>query len=145
MPPKRKFKSTKMDTRKTRQPVSDHPNPNPAPASETEKAATRGMNEALESEVEAKLTPPNPKSHGVLKFYNTDYMTLVDIYNDKIIKKNRLSDDCNNLWKTATTAEERANAAERALEWKEQEWEEALAAAEERAYALCAVQQELEV
>ena len=54
MPPKRKVKAGKMDARKTREPVSNHPTP--IPPTETETAATDAMFEAL-GEV---LTTPHP-------------------------------------------------------------------------------------
>jgi len=55
MPAKRKVKSGKMDARKTREPVSNHPTP--TLATEAETAATQAMNEALD---EVHLTPPQP-------------------------------------------------------------------------------------
>jgi len=57
MPPKRKVKSGKMDARKTREPVSNHPIP--TPPTEAETAATQAMNEALD---EVLMTPPPTSS-----------------------------------------------------------------------------------
>jgi len=53
MPPKRKVKAGKMDARKTREPVSNHPTP--IPPTEAETAATEAMIEALD---EVLMTPP---------------------------------------------------------------------------------------
>ena len=63
MPPKRKVKSGKMDRRKTRQPVADHPNPTPATG--TEKASTQAMRQALyeidySSLLRRRTAPPPP-------------------------------------------------------------------------------------
>ena len=58
MPPKRKVKFVKMDARKSREPVSNHPTPTPPTGAET--AATRAMNEALdEALLSSPLSPPS--------------------------------------------------------------------------------------
>lgn len=59
MPPKRKVKAGKMDTRKSRQPVTGHPKPGSPTSAET--ANTKEMNEALaEVLISAPTYTPHP-------------------------------------------------------------------------------------
>ena len=60
MPPKPEVKSGKMDARKTREPVSNHPIATPATAAES--SATQTMNEAQDEGLMAP-PPPTPKTN----------------------------------------------------------------------------------